>query len=485
MRLEAVGHPPDSPDVALERAARYVQSRGYRPVARAADLAVFERGSILGTMTGMTPARWAARLEIRRIDAADVGMVVDANDDFQMVTESEKAFWAREVAGLLEVVEDRDPTPESRQEPPRAAAARAARTVAAHAAAASVAGLLLGAAARLAARLVFPLFGWEIGGEWWTWPAVGAVLGGGVALTNAVASPEVLEMASRVAGSPEPEGEALQAPPRPRQEAGHPIEGVVVVLDQDYEDCHAFVANHLRDSAPPDAPVRIAVHAAATDEGVARSIAIRQMLIAGVAVDHRRFRYAPVEAPSGRVGTVVHLRGEPGRPPPRLERFDASTAIILVPIFAMVSAFGLWMVWEGVSRGRDLGSTDRGRLLHLVVESKAEAEDGLDRLGGLRVRGRIRETGERGDVAVFRSEFDRAAPGGEIGVFRRREGEPLFVSTRRYGESAPITPIPRLPVSWHFHLGAIMVVLGATGAYQVANRHRAGDQTPGASRTTE
>ena len=475
MRLEAVGHPPDSPEAALERAARYVESRGYRPVARPPDLAVFNRGTLLGTMTAMTPARWAARAEIRRV-GADIQVRIDANDDFQMVTESEKSFWAREVAGLLEAVEDRDPLPRSRQEPPRASAARAATTVIAQVAAASIAGLVLGAAVRLAARLLFPFLGWELAGEWWTWPAVGALLGAGAALTNAVSSPEVLEMASRVAGSPEAEGETLQAPPRPRPGTTGVVEAVVVVMDQDYRDVHAFVADHLRDSPLPDAPVRIAVHPAAADEAVARSIAIRQMLIAGVAVDHRRFRYAPVEASSGRVGTTVHLRGEAGRTPPRREHFDASTAVILLPIFAGVFGFGTWMAWEGVTRGSDLVSTDRGRLLHLVVETRAEAKNGLlDRLGGLRVRGRIRETGEHGDVAVFKSEFDRASPGHEVDVFRRRGGESLFVSVRKYAESAPITPLPRLPVSWHFYLGAVMVFLAAMGTYQVATRHRDAD----------
>jgi len=126
-------------------------------------------------------------------------------------------------------------------------------------------------------------------------------------------------------------------------------------------------------------------------------------------------------------------------------RGRAETAVIL-GIAGVLTAAGGFLIAESLQRGERYGRVDASRSYTLVAEGKTERTGMFDESTAV---GTIRETGERAEVAIFRTQYDTLPPGGTLEVYRLAPQQPGYVFRGKFEESLPIWRIGPLAFSWH------------------------------------
>lgn len=93
-----------SPAVATRDALRlYFRGRGYRETSRPLEL---RRGSLLGTLTGLSPRKWAVVVRLAN-HGGTWSVSFDVNTTGHILTALERRFWDDELEGALGIIEGR------------------------------------------------------------------------------------------------------------------------------------------------------------------------------------------------------------------------------------------------------------------------------------------------------------------------------------------------------------------------------------------
>jgi hypothetical protein len=103
LRVSLAFQAPLGQTTARERADAYLEAAGYRRV----DDAHYRRGSLFGSLTGITPRSWqtVVTAEVKPDgDGSAVRAFFDANTLGQMVIPAEVEFWRAEASGLANAV---------------------------------------------------------------------------------------------------------------------------------------------------------------------------------------------------------------------------------------------------------------------------------------------------------------------------------------------------------------------------------------------
>lgn len=108
MKFEIKEENSGSKDEVLNSLRDYLFTLGYK-AKKKNDGFILTRGSLLGSMTSITPRRWKTIVKIFSKEAFKYQVQYDINTTGQMITEPEKSFWKKEKENVSRVLSGGDP----------------------------------------------------------------------------------------------------------------------------------------------------------------------------------------------------------------------------------------------------------------------------------------------------------------------------------------------------------------------------------------
>jgi len=137
----------------------------------------------------------------------------------------------------------------------------------------------------------------------------------------------------------------------------------------------------------------------------------------------------------------------------RLQQQLGLPSLVVLAVLALLGT--LLLAWHGIERGTLMAGANPQAPATFIAQSAPPPHYALGVFPKFALHGRIAETGEAVELAVFREQYIRAGPGAPFSVLRTGDPQSPWVLRAAYDSASPVLRIGSIGLAWHTWLALV------------------------------